>query len=138
VDLGAVAEEVAHLYRMGKGATEWTVESDGGAQGLARRDELVEVLVNLCENARDAGATRVVIAARAGPPAQVEVRDDGRGIPADVLPRVFEPRFSTTTSGSGLGLAIARRLVEGWGGTIAISSGPAGTTVRLTLVGASS
>ena len=138
VDLRAVAEEVAHLYRMGKGPTEWTVESDGGAQGLARRDELVEVLVNLCENARDAGATRVVIAARAGPPAQVEVRDDGRGIPADVLQRVFEPRFSTTTSGSGLGLAIARRLVEAWGGTIAISSGPAGTTVRLTLAAASS
>ena len=38
------------------------------------------------------------------------------GIPADLLPRVFEPRFSTTTSGSGLGLAIVRRLVESWGG----------------------
>jgi signal transduction histidine kinase len=136
VDLAAVAEEVAHLYRMGKGTTEWRVESEAGARGLTRRDELVEVLVNLCENARDAGASRVVIRARRGEPAMVEVDDDGRGIAADVLPRVFEPRFSTTTSGTGLGLAIARRLVEGWGGTISIASEPGrGTTVRLSLIG---
>ncbi len=36
----------------------------------------------------------------------ITVRDDGHGISADVLPRIFEPHFSTRTSGSGLGLAI--------------------------------
>ena len=46
--------------------------------------------------------------------------DDGHGISADVLPRIFEPHFSTRTSGSGLGLAISRQLVEGWGGTITV------------------
>jgi len=51
---------------------------------------------------------------------------------------VFEPTFSTTSSGSGLGLAIARRLVESWGGGIALESEPGrGTTVTLTLQGAS-
>jgi signal transduction histidine kinase len=66
------------------------------------------------------------------------VADDGRGIAPDVLPRVFEPTFSTTSSGSGLGLAIARRLVESWGGTIVLHSEPGGgTTVTLTLPGAS-
>jgi signal transduction histidine kinase len=64
----------------------------------------------------------------------VEVMDDGRGIPAHVLPRLFEPHFSTRTSGSGLGLAISRQLVESWGGEIAIASVEGeGTTVRIEL-----
>ena len=63
--------------------------------------------------------------------------DDGHGIPADTLPRVFEPHFSTRTSGSGLGLAISRRLVEGWGGTITVrSTHGAGTEVEITLAAA--
>jgi signal transduction histidine kinase len=64
----------------------------------------------------------------------IEVADDGTGIAADVLPRIFEPHFSTRTSGSGLGLAITRRLVESWGGEVTIGSELGrGTTVRVTL-----
>ena len=55
-----------------------------------------------------------------------------QGIPADVLPRIFEPHFSTRTSGSGLGLAISRRLVEGWGGEITVESEP-GVARRVTV-----
>jgi signal transduction histidine kinase len=62
------------------------------------------------------------------------VADDGSGIPAELLPRIFEPRFSTTTSGSGLGLAIVRRLVESWGGRIEVESGAGkGTTITVYL-----
>jgi signal transduction histidine kinase len=51
-----------------------------------------------------------------------------------VLPRIFEPHFSTRTSGSGLGLAITRRLVESWGGEVTITSALGrGTTVRVAL-----
>jgi signal transduction histidine kinase len=135
VDLGAVVHDVVHLYSMGEGETRWEAEPGEGVRALARRDELAEVLVNLCENARDAGARRVVIAVRSSDDrAIVEVRDDGRGIAPELLERIFEPRFSATTSGSGLGLAIARRLVESWGGTIAAvpADGP-GTIVRLVL-----
>jgi signal transduction histidine kinase len=76
-------------------------------------------MVNLLENARTAGARGVDVTVG---PGRIEVADDGTGIPADLLPRIFEPRFSTTTSGSGLGLAIVRRLVEGWGGRIEVDS----------------
>jgi len=104
-----------------------------GASALARKDEVKEVLVNLLENARNADATRVTVHVAEGG-RQLIVADDGRGIAPEALPRVFEPTFSTTSSGSGLGLAIARRLVESWGGTITLESGPGqGTTVTLTL-----
>ena len=53
---------------------------------------------------------------------RISVSDNGAGIPAELLPRVFEPRFSTRTSGAGLGLAIVRRLVESWGGRIEVES----------------
>jgi len=87
------------------------------------------------ENARHAGARRVDV--RVAPHdgrVHVEVRDDGRGIPTEVMPRLFEPHFSTRTSGSGLGLPISRQLLEGWGGAIAVASEEGkGTTVRIEL-----
>ena len=91
---------------------------------MARREELREVLLNVFENARLARASEVTITLRRdhGRAVSVAVQDNGHGIPKDVLPRVFEPHFSTRTSGSGLGLAISRRLIESWGGTIEISS----------------
>jgi signal transduction histidine kinase len=136
LDLAAVAEEVVQLYRLGGEGSGAAVrlEVAGPAWGPARRDEVKEVLVNLIENARNAGARTIALSVTAG---ALEVRDDGSGIPAELLPRIFEPRFSTTTSGSGLGLPIVRRLVDGWGGTVEVTSGVgAGTTVTVRLASA--
>jgi signal transduction histidine kinase len=114
--------------------------SGGLPSALARADELREVLLNLYENARLAGARHVRTdiqrgATSDGAPAVVlAVLDDGSGIGADVLPKIFEPHFSTRTSGSGLGLPITRRLVESWGGEVTIESTEGkGTTVRVAL-----
>ena len=117
MQLAPVASEVVELYRLAGQGTEVVLEADAQALGRARTDELKEVLVNLLENARQAGAQRIVVRVQ---PRRVEVRDDGRGIPEELLPRIFEPKFSTTTSGSGLGLAIVKRLVEGWGGVVRV------------------
>ncbi|HVQ47776.1 MAG TPA: ATP-binding protein [Gemmatimonadales bacterium] len=119
IDLGSAAEEVVQLYRLSEEACSVRLTAEPNAVGAARRDEVKEVLLNLLENARNAGAS--VVEVRAGP-GIVRVSDNGSGIPAELVPRVFEPRFSTTTSGAGLGLAIVKRLVESWGGRVELES----------------
>jgi two-component system, NtrC family, nitrogen regulation sensor histidine kinase NtrY len=141
VDVSFVLRDLIAFERMGGGGVNWTLAgADGACWGTARREELREVLMNVFENARAARATRVSVtlscSAEESPDALVTivVRDDGTGIPRDVLPRIFEPHFSTRTTGSGLGLAISRRLLDAWGGSIAIEGDPGqGTAVTITL-----
>lgn len=138
VDVAAVTRDVLDLERMGGGGgvIEWRLDgADEPLLAKARTDELREVLLNVLENARLAFATRVLVSlVRNDGRVVIEVADNGQGIPAAVLPRIFEPHFSTRTSGSGLGLAISRQLVESWGGEIEIASDQrSGTTVRVEL-----
>jgi two-component system nitrogen regulation sensor histidine kinase NtrY len=119
-----------------RGSVSWRlVGAEEPMRAVARADELREVLLNLLENARLAGASTVELrCARRDGRVVIEVSDDGAGVPAHVLPRLFEPHFSTRSSGSGLGLAMSRQLVESWGGAIAIASVEGeGTRVRIEL-----
>lgn len=136
-DVVAVTRDVIALERLGESDVEWDLDDGGsGAMAIARADELREVLLNVMENARHAQARRVSARVeRTSEQIAIVVEDDGDGISPDVLPRVFEPHFSTRTSGSGLGLAISKRMVDSWGGSIQLSPRvPRGTIVRLTLV----
>jgi signal transduction histidine kinase len=137
IDVCSVVRDVVGLEQMGAGdGVRWSIDGcDAPAHAMAGGDELKEVLLNLLENARHAHATNVSIdVARDGASVVLSVRDDGDGIPPNILPRVFEPHFSTKTSGSGLGLAISRQIIDGWGGAMAIESAPAaGTTVTIRL-----
>jgi signal transduction histidine kinase len=128
VDVAAVAREVAALYRLTADGVLLEVTGEEIVRLPARKDEVKEVLGNLLENARHAGARRITI--RVGPRSLV-LQDDGSGISPDLLARIFEPRFSTTTSGSGLGLPIVRRLVEAWGARVEVTSEGRGTTVTV-------
>jgi signal transduction histidine kinase len=96
---------------------------------------LTEVVANALDALSPGGQIRIAAReahdAEIGPRVVIEIADTGRGIPAQVLPSVFEPFFTTRAEGTGLGLAIARRFVEQSGGRLDIASCPGeGTTVR--------
>ena len=134
-EIAPIVRGVAELEALGEGGARFTVHgADRPVLAMARSGELRDVLVNIAENARLAGARDVAMSIIDDDQVRIIVRDDGEGIAADVLPRVFEPHFSTRTSGSGLGLAISRRLIDGWGGAITVESARgAGTTVTIVL-----
>lgn len=91
---------------------------------------LREVLTNLIANAlRHARHTVSLTAIRVSSAWNVEVADDGPGIPPDLMPRIFD-RFvkGGDSKGMGLGLSIARDLIRAHGGDIQVTSSPTGTT----------
>lgn len=62
---------------------------------------------------------------------EVNVIDDGPGIPPDLIERIFEPFVTTNRNGTGLGLSIAKRIVSSHKGTITVSSVPGGTVFQV-------
>jgi nitrogen fixation/metabolism regulation signal transduction histidine kinase len=139
VDAGQAVREVSTLYRGADGGVEIELAlSPDSPLVIARAGEIKEVLLNLLENAREAvdpeGGHVVISMERDEDPAwwRLEVEDDGVGIQPDQLSSIFEPHFSTRSSGTGLGLAIVRRIVESWGGEIAVVSDP-GVRTRFTI-----
>ena len=100
---------------------------------LADANQIQQVLLNLLINARQAmpDGGRVRIAVRSGEDGMVElvVRDTGSGIPPEILPRIFDPFFSTKRGpdgtgrgGTGLGLAACRNIIENHRGKIKVQS----------------
>ncbi|MCE9638422.1 MAG: HAMP domain-containing histidine kinase [Planctomycetes bacterium] len=135
-DVADIVRRVADLYRSTPALAASADVEPGLPTVLADPDELHRVLVNLAKNAVEAmegrPGTLALRLSRDGEWLVFDVADDGPGIPADVLPRLFEPYFSTKTSGTGLGLAICKRAIEDLGGTIAVrSESGKGTTVTV-------
>jgi len=93
---------------------------------LMQRTHLSEILINILQNAREAmaGRGRVWIKARQGENETLilSVRDQGPGIAADHLEKIFQPYFTTKDKGTGLGLAIVRNNAEMYGGSVRVQS----------------
>ena len=158
VERTSVAEAVANAVTLADGQAR-----RGGAavhvampatlpQIRADRHQLTQVFANLVINAYQAleGRGRVRIEAReartaddgalvpdtqhAVPSVIVEVIDNGPGIPADRVEKIFQPFFTTKPQGSGLGLAIVRKIVDAHEGRIDLAAGDdGGTRFRVTL-----
>ncbi len=101
------------------------------------RDQMKQVLLNVTLNGIEAmprGGTLTIAASAPQQALVLTVGDTGEGVPADILPKIFEPYVTTKTKGMGLGLTIARRIVEAHGGKIEVDSRPGdGTKFTISL-----
>ena len=145
VDVGAVLRGTLALRErtLSTGGLDVRVEVEEGLpEVVGDGHQLQQVFLNLLVNAEQAlaeGGRTLRIAARreddAAPAVTVEFWNDGPPIPADVLPHIFDPLFTTKTGdeGTGLGLFICRRIAREHGGCVDVRSDVHGTafTVRL-------
>jgi two-component system, NtrC family, nitrogen regulation sensor histidine kinase GlnL len=116
----------------------------------ANRDQLVQVFLNLVKNAAESlaesgdGEIQISTAFRPGVRLQVPgsktrvslplefcIRDNGPGVPQDLMPHLFDPFVTTKPTGSGLGLALAAKIIGDHGGIIECESQPRQTVFRV-------
>jgi signal transduction histidine kinase/CheY-like chemotaxis protein len=105
---------------------------------MGNRGRIQQVLVNLLSNAKDASAGKKeplidVTLKSEGPEIQISVRDNGRGIPAEIQEKIFDPFFTTkdVNLGTGIGLSIVNTIVKEHNGKIGFSSGDNGSEFRV-------
>ncbi len=135
--LGHEIRELVEATRALAEARGVSLASDVSRAGTAVFDpgQLRQAVDNLLRNAIEAtpaGGQVSITAASAGSGHSIEVRDNGSGIAADDLPRVFDLYFTTKPDGTGIGLAVAQQIVSAHGGTIEVDSAP-GRGTRMTV-----
>lgn len=111
------------------------VETTGMPPVLADRNQIKQVIFNITKNAAEAmppGGRLRIRAETDDETVQLRFADNGSGIRAEDLPRLFQPYHTTKAGGHGLGLMIAQRIMREHGGQLAIESREgAGTRVTL-------
>lgn len=155
-DIGVLVKAEVEMFREQnrKKGIEFSLDLEGGIDPFFFDFKSIRRSIdNLLNNAVDAVADRpdprISVAVRLGPQAEsvlapekqghlrdveISVTDNGKGIPEDQLPRVFELLYTTKPTGIGLGLAIVKKAVGEHGGRVLVSSRPGqGTTFTIVL-----
>lgn len=144
LDIKEIAQEAWEIVRdsKDKGGVDFVI--DGGISARGDHQGLFQIFRNLLENAARhtdiGGSIHISMARIEGSMVEVLISDDGEGIPAESLPRIFERFYRADSArardfgGTGLGLAIVRHLISGMGGEISAESQLSqGTTIRFTI-----
>ncbi len=145
-NLVELTQQAVDLQKIAHPAVAFEMQAPEG-QVMLRCDgrQIVQVLTNVMQNAvesiesRERSSRRTMepgrVATRieaAGKHVVIEVRDNGRGLPAELRDRLVEPYVTTRSKGTGLGLAIVKKIMEDHGGELALVDNPeGGATVRL-------
>ena len=123
VDLNALVSEVAELYRINDQQIDVTLDLEELPMIYLDSGRIRQLVVNLLKNAFEALesdteyrrvslCTKYLHTNEDSPEVCLSVSDSGSGIPADILPSLFEPYVSGKQAGSGLGLSIVKKIVE--------------------------
>jgi signal transduction histidine kinase len=125
-------EELPHLLRAIRGiyrdkALEIELRVDPARRVAVDRDDMLELLGNLLDNAAKWGRSRVIVTLSDGPGLHLTVEDDGPGAPEGELGRLATRgvRLDESTGGTGLGLSIVRAIVNEYGGSLTLGRSPA-------------
>jgi two-component system sensor kinase FixL len=145
LDLAEVLREVSRIIRSDAVIRKVSLNLDLHqplSTVLADRIQIQQAIINLLLNAFDAvsdaeeNSRQVTLSALEGDSGSIRVlvRDSGKGIEPDALPRIFDAFFTTKPDGLGMGLAISRSIVEAHGGRLCVSSNRGhGTTFEIIL-----
>jgi signal transduction histidine kinase len=141
VDVNALLEEVAdaleHKAQLAGGVCIRRELDPSIPRALGDADHIKQVVWNIALNgiqAMPGGGDLLFRSGASHGTAEIEIRDEGEGIPAEDLPHIFEPFFTRKPEGTGLGLAIVHRIVEAHGGSVVAGPAPGrGTAFRVRL-----
>jgi signal transduction histidine kinase len=101
---------------------------------LCDRYKIQRIFTNIIQNsiqAMEKGGTITIQIFEQNNNICIEIKDTGPGIPDDVLPKIFEPLFTTKRAGTGLGLTICKKIVEDHNGSISVKNNPTTFTTLL-------
>jgi PAS domain S-box-containing protein len=140
-NLGKSVQQALHLVEASFNNSHIDVEVEAAEEILVEgfANEYSQVLLNVLTNAKDAvgrrnnGGKVIIVVERSNGMGVVRIRDNGGGIPEEVLPKIFDPYFTTKESGTGIGLYMSRMIMSHMHGDITARNLDGGAEIIITV-----